>query len=103
MNSIHQFECWLKKGFFIPFAFTLLLLNGLVFSWNSHFISFFTTERNNKAIIDSLIQQKALLQKKLIEVCNTEIPPKDKQTEPDPMPSNTDEAIPKDIKKQASN
>ncbi|RIZ66212.1 MAG: hypothetical protein D0531_05775 [Methylococcales bacterium] len=100
MNLIHQFESWLKKSLFKPLVFTLILINGLVFSWNNAFISKFTAERNNNLIVNSLIQEKAQLQKTLIEVCNAENTPKDKQTEQDPIPKNIDESNTKDIDKR---
>ena len=71
MNSLRQFEYWLKNGNFIPLALLLVMLNGLIFWWHSHFIHLNTVEDVNNAVIDGLIKEKERIKLMLNDACDS--------------------------------
>ena len=99
MNLIYQFNRGLKTVFFIPMVIFLILINVLVLKWDPSFKNLTTTELTNISIIEGLIQEKAKLQKKLEEVCNSKNLVPDNQSSFNPSPTYIAEFEPKDIEK----
>ena len=83
MNLIYQFDRWLKTVFFVPMVIFLILINVWVIKWDPSF----KNPPSNNGIIESLIQEKAKVLKKLDEVCNVKNMEPDIQSSINPLPS----------------
>jgi S1-C subfamily serine protease len=72
MNTIRNFESWLKNGHFIPLTALLVMANITVYMWwSNNRTIIFPADNVRNAIFDGLNQEKTQLQSILNSDCNS--------------------------------
>lgn len=87
MNSIRQFEHWLKNGWFAPLVMLLIVLNFTVYFWWNNSVIALNSPNNelHNAVIDALTKENNELQRILFGDCNSDGLKKFKKDEIGPL------------------